>query len=337
MAGRNVGRLFQRVCQPSKNFIGQSSQISSSTQAAKPTASPRAKNPLWLLAAAPFVNDSLIVGEIQTVDEEEGDYEYENDIGKNWSENAESHPQSRKKKKEIKKNLATAYSSSYSSAPPPPPNFPALPDGFCVDADEVPPIPPMLPSLKFLEFHENANNSKKLPSTCPQTRPSIVEVGECPPKHMKLTPKMPDMPMCDRPDPPPALPAPPPCGEMPPPPPPPPPPPALMSRKELPPPPLPAPPPMSYELPPPPAVFEANQSAKVPPLPCLPNKITGTAMTKCNNDNNNTLSAIPALPPHEERGASSNNTASLPPPPPTLSSASISTASYWQTHSRHEH
>merc|ERR1712142_737732 len=61
---------------------------------------------------------------------------------------------------------------------------------------------------------------------------------------------------------------------------------------------------------------------------------TGTAMTKCDNENNNTLSTIPALPPHEERGASSNNTASFPPPPPTLRSASISTASYWQ---RHEH
>merc|ERR1712142_361928 len=275
MAGRNVRKLFQRVCQPSKNFIVQS------CQAAKPTASPRAKNPLWLLAAAPFVNDSLIVEESQMVDEEEEDYEYENDTERNWSENAEYHPQNRKKKKGNKMNLTTAHSSS--SAPPPPPSFPALPDGFCVDADKIPPIPPMLPSLKFLEFHENANNSKKLPSTCPKTSPPIAEVGECPAQHMKLTPKMPDMPTCDKPEPPPALPTPPPCGEMPPPPPPPPPPPALMVKKELPPPPLPAPPPMSYELPPPPAVFEASHGAKVPPLPCLPNKITGTAMTKCDN------------------------------------------------------
>merc|ERR1712142_898454 len=141
MAGRNVGKLFQRVCQPSKNFIVQS------CQAAKPTATPRAKNPLWLLAAAPFVNDSLIVEETQMVDEEEGDYEYEyeNDIERNWSENAEYQPQNRKKKKGNKMNLTAAHSSS--SAQPPPPSFPALPDGFCVDADKVPPIPPMLPSL----------------------------------------------------------------------------------------------------------------------------------------------------------------------------------------------
>ena len=32
------------------------------------------------MAAAPFVNDSLIVEETQMVDEEEEDYEYENDI-----------------------------------------------------------------------------------------------------------------------------------------------------------------------------------------------------------------------------------------------------------------
>merc|ERR1712142_1346935 len=97
MAGRNVGKLFQRVCQPSKNFIVQS------CQAAKPTASPRAKNPLWLLAAAPFVNDSLIVEESQMVDEEEEDYEYEYE--KNDGELAKQNVELKTKLKMTKRKL----------------------------------------------------------------------------------------------------------------------------------------------------------------------------------------------------------------------------------------
>ena len=98
--------------------------------------------------------------------------------------------------------------------------------------------------------------------------------------------RMPDMPFCDAPIPPPALPAPPPCGELGPPPPPPPNPPALLQRKEHPPPPLPAPPPMYYDLPPPPTVFTPHSNSKIPPLPCLPEKNGEVSMAKCTNDNN---------------------------------------------------
>jgi len=339
MAGRNVGKLFQRICQQSR------SHLAPAIQGTKAYANHAARRPKWwLLAAAPFVWDSQNNASYYDDDDDDEEYddedEYDEDdeeesVGnlranmmKNWSANAESHPQYRKTVREAQMILSTP--------PPPPPRFPEFPPGFCVDADKVPPQPPSLPAMKFLEFHDkNENNAKKLPSTCPNNRPPIAEETDCPaPGPMKLTPKMPDLPFCDRPMPPPPLPMPPPCDELGPPPPPPPAPPMMMTKTELPPPALPAPPPMSYALPPPPTVFQPQTGDKIPPLPCLPGKISGTAMSKCDNDNNNTLSQAPSLPPYQARAMYNDNASTLPPPPPMLSGQSISTASYWRDDSQ---
>jgi len=300
--------------------------------------------PAWLLAAAPFVWDSPYASATQDDDEEfeDDDEEYEEDEEgednlrsdmmktkfQNWSANAESNAQYRKTVNEARKILRTP--------PPPPPQFPEMPEGFCVDPNKVPPVPPMLPRLRHLAFHDdNKNNSKKLPSSCPQKPSPIAEVAVCPPQHLHITPKMPDLPFCDAPVPPPMLPMPPPCGELGPPPPPPPDPPALLAKIERAPPPLPAPPPMYYDLPPPPSVFEPHSKGKIPPLPCLPNKLGESAMARCSNENNDTLARVSGMPGYEARGSSSNNEAALlPPPPPMLSGNSMSTASYWRDDSQ---
>lgn len=339
MAGRNVGKLFQRICQQSR------SHLAPAIQGAKACANHAARRPAWLLAAAPFVwdpqNNASSYYDDDDDDEEyddEDEYDEDDDVEesdgnlranmmKNWSANAESHPQYRKTVRDAQMILSTP--------PPPPPRFPEFPPGFCVDADKVPPQPPSLPALKFLEFHDkNENNAKKLPSTCPNTRPAITEATDCPVLILKMTPKLPALPFCDSPNPPPPLPMPPPCAELGPPPPPPPAPPMMMTKTELPPPALPAPPPMHYELPPPPAVFYPHTNSKVPPLPCLPSKISGTAMSKCDNDNNNTLSQAPSLPSYQARAMYSDNASTLPPSPPMLSGQSISTASYWRDDSQ---
>jgi len=338
MAGRNVWRSFHRVCQQSRNGVMPIAR--GAYAAAKDT-----KKPAWLLAAAPFVWNPPNMSQ-PPADEEEDDEEYEDDDEegqedvqsqrmRNWSTNAESHPEYRKTVREAQKILSTP--------PPPPPKFPEFPQGFCIDPEKVPPKPPLLPRLRHIEFHDdNANNSKKLPSQCPQKPVALSETALCPPQHMAITPKMPDMPFCDAPIPPPALPAPPPCGELGPPPPPPPNPPALLQRVEKAPPPLPAPPPMYYDLPPPPSVFTPHSNSKIPPLPCLPEKNGEVSMAKCTNDNNeNNAMGVLQLPRtagteyYEVQGSLRNNNAStLPPPPPTLSTQSMSTASYWSDDSQ---
>jgi len=306
--------------------------------------------PAWLLAAAPFVWDPPQMS--QNHDDEDDDDEYEDDDEeeeledlqsqkmRNWSANAESHPDYRRTVREAQKILSTP--------PPPPPKFPEFPQGFCIDADKVPPKPPILPRMKHIEFHDdNENNSKKLPNQCPGKPVALSEPAPCPAAHMAMTPKIPDMPFCDAPIPPPALPMPPPCGELGPPPPPPPNPPALMRKVEMAPPPLPAPPPMYYDLPPPPSVFEPHSNDKIPPLPCLPGKVGETSMAKCdeekakcgsNANNANNVMALPrtaGMEYYEVEGVVRNNHASiLPPPPPTLSTQSMSTASYWRDDSQ---
>jgi len=358
MAGKNAGKLFQRVCQQS----AKGTLLSLNQGAQRVIQHAKSKKPAWLLAAAPFVwAPPNVPGPQDEEDYEEEDYEdddeedEEEDIRsammlpkpptnrqwQNWNANAESNPQYQKTVHDAQKILQTP--------PPPPPKFPELPAGFCVDPQKVPPVPPSLPTLKFLAFHDDENNnSKQLPSTCPSASPVISEAVPCPPQHMHITPKMPDLPFCDRPIPPPALPMPPPCDELGPPPPPPPDPPMMMTKVEKPPPPLPAPPPMSYDLPPPPRVFTPHTNDKIPPLPCLPHSMPEAGMEKCNENANHeqqygALAQIPKLPKPGTRGESSHNSSgresSLPPPPPMLRSqpiSSIPTSSYWQEISQHE-
>lgn len=348
MAGKNVGRLFQRVCQNSARGT-----LTALKQGAKTVVTESAKKPFWLFAAAPFVYDSPKVcepndddddEEYEWVDEDDDEEEEETYVRssimkgnptveqyENWSENAESNPRYRQTVSEARKILQ--------NPPPPPPQFPEFPAGFCVDEAKVPPVPPSLPALRFMEFREK-NNNNSLPASCPKARPPIAETSECPSQHMRLTPRIPEMPSCDKPVPPPMLPVPPPCGELGPPPPPPPSPPAILTIVERPPPQLPAPPPMYYELPPPPVSFEPKSSGKVPPLPCLPEKMSGASMTKCSNDNNDTLSQIdkiptmPSVPSLPQMRVVTNNSAEnakyLPPPPPPISTAPISVNSYWR-------
>jgi len=356
MAGKNVGRLFQRVCQQSARGT-----LTSLNQGARQVVKQTAEKPAWLLAAAPFVfeapnvstsgpNDEEDDEEWEWVDDDDYDDEEDeerhnprdmmkssptNEQWQNWSDNAERNPKYRQTVAEARKILQTP--------PPPPPRFPQFPEGFCVDKGQVPPVPPTLPSLKFAEFYDNENNSKKLPSSCPQARPPITEpVAECPPTHMKMTPRMPDLPFCDQPVPPPALPMPPPCSDLEPPPPPPPDPPKILSAIEQPPPPIPTPPPLSYELPTPPDVVKPQTIGKVPPLPCLPSKISGTGMARCEiNDNNENayravesvpnVPCVPSIP--KMRGSANNDYGegnNLPPPPPPISTTSMSTGSYWR-------
>lgn len=349
MAGKNVGRLFQRVCQQSVRGT-----VASFNQGAKTLVEQSSKKPALLLAAAPFVWDSPNVSEpndnddddewewVDDDEEEEEETCLRSDMMKakptaeqwqNWSDNAESNPHYRKTVSDAQKILQ--------APPPPPPKFPQFPQGFCVDPNKVPPEPPVLPTLKFVEFQgENKNNSKPLPTSCPKSRPSIAEAVECPPQHLQITPKMPSLPFCDRPIPPPALPMPPPCGELGPPPPPPPAPPEILNMIERPPPPLPAPPPMSYALPAPPVTFEPKSNGQIPPLPCLPEKISGTSMNKCINANNDTpseMGPVPCVPSVPQMRASTNHNAAaadngkyLPPPPPPISTTSVSTSSYWR-------
>lgn len=327
MAGRNVWRSFHRVCLKSRSGL---MPIARGAKAAMQ----QNKKPAWLLAAAPFVwNPPSVVEDEEYEDDEDDDEEEEEEeslntvMMKNWSANAESHPGYRKTVDEARRILQTP--------PPAPPQFPEFPQGFCVDPDKVPPVPPMLPRLKHLEFHDdNKNNSKKLPSTCPQKPVPIAEAAACPAQHLHITPKMPDLPFCDRPIPPPALPMPPPCGELGPPPPPPRDPPKLLARVEKAPPPLPAPPPMYYDLPPPPSVFEPHSKGKIPPLPCLPEKLNEASMVKCSNENNDTLGSYCAFAMQGAVERSNNNAATLPPPPPMLSADSISTTSYWRDDSQ---
>merc|ERR1711970_1009424 len=281
MAGKNVGRLFQRVCQQSARGT-----LTSLNQGAKQVVKQTAEKPAWLLAAAPFVfeapnvsasgpNDEEDDEEWEWVDDDDYDDEEDeerpsprdmmkstptNEQWQNWSDNAERNPRYRQTVAEARKILQTP--------PPPPPRFPQFPEGFCVDKAQVPPVPPTLPSLKFAEFYDNENNSKKLPSSCPQARPPITEpVAECPPTHMKMTPRMPDLPFCDQPIPPPALPMPPPCSDL------------------------------------------------EPPPPCLPSKISGTGMTRCDiNDNNQnapraieSVPSVPCVPSIPKMRGSANN------------------------------
>lgn len=354
MAGKSVGRLFQRVCQQTARGT-----LISINQSATKAAQQPAK-PSWLLAAAPFVWETPNASEPIDDDDDDDEYEYVDDDEddeeeeemtlrgdmmkskpttekyRNWSDNAESNPQYRKTVNDARRILQTP--------PPPPPQFPQFPTGFCVDPDKVPPVPPTLPTLKFLEFQDENKNNSKLPATCPKTRPPIAEYAECPPAHMNVTPKMPDLPFCDKPVPPPALPMPPPCGELGPPPPPPPNPPGILCEVERPPPALPAPPPMSYMLPPPPRVFEPQSNQQTRPLPCLPEKISGTGMAKCtdegvandkcgNNDALTRIGDVPSVP--KFRGVTNNNEAAaggnhLPPPPPVISATPMSNSSYWR-------
>lgn len=343
MAGKNVSRIFQRVCQHSaKNALTSMNQVAQKVvqQPAKPA---------WLLAATPFVyNASNVSG--QEEDDDDDEYEYVDDDEdddeegdatnlrgdmikaqyQNWSENASSHPQYRQTVEEARRVLQTP--------PPPPPQFPQFPAGFCVDPEKVPTPPPTLPRLKFLEYQgDNTNNSKKLPSQCPQKRPPLAEAEECPATDIRFTPMIPDMPFCDAPVPPPALPMPPPCSELGPPPPPPPNPPKIMAKVEVAPPALPAPPPLAYALPPPPVIIEVNSSNKVPPLPCMPERMVGAAMSKCTSENNNTITNVPSLP--TIRGVSNNNEDGtgkyyLPSPPPPISRNPISNDSYWRDESQ---
>merc|ERR1719419_592362 len=313
MASKHVWKLAQRL---NVQAYAKAQSIGKLTKIKANAKSLGHAKPALILAAAPFTWDhgNRANYEEDDDDDDEDDEETESGIRsemmqapgittekyRNWSNNAMSHPQYRKTVAEAQRVL--------SNPPPPPPQFPPMPEGFCIDAEKVPPIPPTLPELKYLGF----NNNSKLPASCPPGRPEITEGFECP-AHLKITPKMPDMPFCDRPMPPPPLPTPPPCDELGPPPPSPP---AIVANREAPPPSLPAPPPMSYELPQPPKVFVPSTTNRIPPLPCFPMKVAQASMDKC--DNNNTLAE------GEEAKA-----LFLPPPPPSISREPLPLSGYW--------